>query len=230
MRSQPKLKLAPSILAAEFARLGEQVLEADRGGADTIHIDVMDGHFVPNISFGPLMVEVCKKVTTLPLDVHLMIDQPERYLETFARAGADSLTIHAEATHHLHRAVQHIKDLGLKAGVVLNPGTPLEFLQPILRDVDLVLIMSVNPGFGGQKFIESSLERLKTVRGWIDCENLACDLQVDGGITLETIGRARNAGANVFVAGSSVFGSVSGGRGNVGQNIAALKLALLETV
>ncbi len=225
MHSQPKLKLAPSILAADFARLGEQVLEADRGGADTIHIDVMDGHFVPNISFGPLMVEVCKKVTTLPLDVHLMISQPERFFESFARAGADSLTIHAEATYHLHRAVQHIKDLGLNAGVVLNPGTPLEFLQPVLTDVDLVLIMSVNPGFGGQKFIETALERIRTVRGWLDRENPACDLQVDGGITLETVSRARNAGANVFVAGSSVFG-----HGNIGQNIAALKLALLETV
>ena len=230
MHSQLKLKLAPSILAADFARLGEQVLEADAGGADLIHIDVMDGHFVPNISFGPLMVEVCKKVTTLPLDVHLMIEQPERYFEDFARAGAAGLTVHAEATNHLHRAVQHIKDLGLKAGVVLNPGTPLEFLQPVLRDVDLVLIMSVNPGFGGQKFIENALERIRTVRGWIDRENPACDLQVDGGITLETIGRAKNAGANVFVAGSSVFGSVSGERGNIGQNIANLKLALLETL
>jgi len=225
VHSQPKLKLAPSILAADFARLGEQVLEADAGGADLIHIDVMDGHFVPNISFGPLMVEVCKKVTALPLDVHLMIEQPERFFESFARAGATSLTVHAEATRHLHRAVQHVKDLGLRAGVALNPGTPLEFLQPVLKDVDLVLIMSVNPGFGGQKFIENALERLRTVRGWIDRENPGCDLQVDGGIALETITRAKEAGANVFVAGSSVFG-----HGNVGQNIAALKMALLETV
>ena len=225
MLSQPKLKLAPSILAADFARLGEQVVQADQGGADMIHIDVMDGHFVPNISFGPHIVEVCKRVTTLPLDVHLMISQPERYFADFARAGAFGLTVHAEVTQHLHRAVQHIKDLGLKAGVVLNPGTPLEFLKPLLRDVDLVLIMTVNPGFGGQKFIESALERIEVVRGWLNLENPNCDLQVDGGITLETIGKAKRAGANVFVAGSSVFGD-----GNIAQNIANLKNALLESV
>ncbi len=225
MHSQPKLKLAPSILAADFARLGEQVLEAAEGGADMIHIDVMDGHFVPNISFGPFVVEVCQKVTTLPLDVHLMIDRPERYFEEFARAGASGLTIHAEATHHLHRAVQSVKALGLKAGVVLNPGTPLEFLQPVLRDVDLILIMSVNPGFGGQKFIESSLERLRVVRGWLDRENPTCDLEVDGGIGLKTIARAKEAGANVFVAGSSVFGN-----GQIRQNLTDLRLALLERV
>ena len=212
-------KLAPSILAADFSRLGEQVKAAEEAGADYIHIDVMDGHFVPNITIGPLIVQACKRVTKLPLDVHLMIEEPERYLETFAKAGADILTFHAEATPHIHRALQVVRESGTRAGLAVNPVTPLEVMKEALPYLDLVLVMSVNPGFGGQAFIEATLPRLRTVRGWIDDINPNCELEVDGGIDKSTAPKVAQAGASVLVAGSAVFS----GMDTVQENIAALR-------
>ncbi len=199
-------KIAPSILSADFSRLAEEVRAVEEAGADWIHIDVMDGHFVPNLTIGPLVVASLRKVTKLPFDVHLMIEQPDNFLEAFAKAGADIITVHAEACVHLHRTLQTIKQLGKKAGVALNPATPLCFLEPVLEDVDLVLIMSVNPGFGGQKLIPSALDRIRQVRKWIEERGLTIDLEVDGGINADTIAKVAAAGANVFVAGSAVFG------------------------
>jgi ribulose-phosphate 3-epimerase len=199
-------KIAPSILSADFSRLAEEVKAVEEAGADWIHIDVMDGHFVPNLTIGPLVVASLRKETKLPFDVHLMIERPDDFLEPFARAGADIITVHVEACVHLHRTLQTIKQLGKKAGVALNPATPLCFLEPILNDVDLVLIMSVNPGFGGQKFIPSALDRIRQVRKWIEAWDLNIDLEVDGGINANTIAKVAAAGANVFVAGSAVFG------------------------
>ena len=196
------IKVAPSILSADILRLGEEVLDVDRAGADMIHLDIMDGMFVPNITFGPFVVEAVRKVTSLPLDVHLMIADPGRYVREFASAGADILTVHAEACVHLHRTVQTIKDLGMKAGVAINPGTPVCALEEVLDQVDLVLIMSVNPGFGGQSFIESSLNKIARARAAI---RPGVDLEVDGGINDRTAGRAVAAGATVLVAGSWVF-------------------------
>ena len=212
-------KLAPSILAADFSRLGEQVKAAEEAGADYIHIDVMDGHFVPNITIGPLIVRACKRVTKLPLDVHLMIEEPERYLETFAEAGADILTLHAEATPHVHRALQVVRESGTRAGLALNPVTPLEIVKEALPYLDLALVMSVNPGFGGQAFIEATIRRLRTVREWIDELNPNCELEVDGGIDRNTAPRVVEAGANVLVAGSAIFS----GMDSVQENIAALR-------
>lgn len=214
------IKIAPSILAADFTRLGEQVRAAEAGGADLIHIDIMDGQFVPNISFGALMVAACKKVTDLPLDVHLMITQPERFLEEFVAAGATNITIHAEATPHIHRALQVIKEAGVAAGLVVNPLTPLEIFKDALPYLDRALIMSVNPGFGGQSFIQGSLERLQQVANWISEGGYACDLEVDGGINTRTISAAVHAGANVLVAGSAVFGA-----GSIASNIKQLREA-----
>ena len=204
------VKIAPSILSADFARLGEQVAEAEAAGADYIHIDVMDGHFVPNITVGPLVVEAVRQTTRLPLDVHLMIEAPERYIARFAKAGADILTVHVEACPHLHRVVQQIKGLGVKAGVSLNPATPLGSLEEILGDVDLVLVMTVNPGFGGQEFIAGMLSKIRRLRRMLDERGLKCELEVDGGINAETAPEVVAAGANVLVAGQAIFGAEEG--------------------
>jgi ribulose-phosphate 3-epimerase len=217
------LKIAPSILSADFARLGEQVREAEEGGADWIHVDVMDGHFVPNITIGPLIAEAARRSTRLPVDVHLMIQHPERYLEAFAKAGADYLTVHVETCPHLHRTVQQIRELGVKAGVTLNPATPVEALGEILPYVDLVLVMSVNPGFGGQSYIPTSTAKIARVRGMIDAlgRGAEVELQVDGGVAPDTIAEVAGAGATVVVAGSAVYNR----RAPVADNIRALREA-----
>lgn len=199
------IKIAPSILAADFARLGDQVREAEAAGADYIHVDVMDGHFVPNITLGPVVVEAIRPLTRLPLDVHLMIAAPDRYLADFARAGANILTVHQEASVHLHRTVQAIHHLGVKAGVAINPATPLPHLEEILPFADLILLMTVNPGFGGQAFIETMIPKIARLRRMIDERGLQCELEVDGGISPETAPRVIAAGAHVLVAGSAIF-------------------------
>jgi len=200
-------KIAPSILSADFARLGEEVRAVAAAGADYIHVDVMDGHFVPNITIGPLVVEAVRKITDLPLDVHLMIEHPDRYVPDFARAGADIIVVHAEAAVHLHRSVQLIKSLGKKAGVSLNPATPLSALEYVLDELDLVLLMTVNPGFGGQSFIEACLPKIHALRAMLDRRGCEAELEVDGGVKIDNIDRISHAGADVFVAGSAVFGS-----------------------
>lgn len=200
-------KIAPSILSADFCRLGEEIKAVEAAGADYIHIDVMDGHFVPNITIGPLVVDAIRKITSLPLDVHLMIENPERYIPDFAAAGADIIVVHAEASIHLHRSIQLIKSLGKKAGVSLNPATPLNYLEYVLADLDLVLLMTVNPGFGGQSFIEESIPKIKALRAMLDKRGLEAELEVDGGVKTDNIARISHAGADVFVAGSAVFGS-----------------------
>ena len=199
------IKIAPSILSADFSRLGEEVQAVDRAGADYIHVDVMDGHFVPNITIGPLVVDALRKVTDKPLDVHLMIENPDRYIADFASAGADIITVHQEAVAHLHRSVELIKSLGKRAGVSLNPATPVESLDVILDELDLVLIMSVNPGFGGQAFIPTALDKIRALRQRITQRGLAAELQVDGGVKLDNIRDVVAAGADVLVAGSAVF-------------------------
>lgn len=200
------IKIAPSILSADFARLGEEVEAAERAGADWLHVDVMDGHFVPNMTIGPLVVEAVKKRTSMPIDVHLMIEQPDRYLKAFADAGADWLTVHVEASVHLHRTVQYIKELGVRAGVSLNPATPLETLDYILPDLDLVLLMSVNPGFGGQSFIPSALGKISRLRDMIAACGSPAIIQVDGGVKEGNACSVVNAGAEVLVMGSAFFG------------------------
>jgi len=202
-----KIKLAPSILSADFGRLGEQVAQATEAGADYIHVDVMDGHFVPNITIGPLVVAAIRRWTKIPLDVHLMIESPDRYIKSFVDAGADIVTVHIETCSHIHRTVQFIKNSGVKAGVSLNPGTPVEMLSAILPDLDLVLVMSVNPGFGGQAFITESLRKIAKLRAEIDTRNLRAELEVDGGINIETAPQVVKAGAKVLVAGAAVFNS-----------------------
>ena len=199
------IKISPSILSADFSRLGEDVQAVDRAGADYIHIDVMDGHFVPNITIGPLVVDALRKVTDKPLDVHLMIENPDLYIPDFAKAGADIITVHQEAVPHLHRTVQLIKILGKKAGVSLNPATPVETLDVILDELDLVLIMSVNPGFGGQSFIQSALDKIRALRQRITERGLSTELEVDGGVKIDNIREVVAAGADVLVAGSAVF-------------------------
>ena len=199
------IKIAPSILSADFSRLAEEVQAVDRAGADYIHVDVMDGHFVPNITIGPLVVDALRKVTDKPLDAHLMIENPDLYIADFAKAGADIITVHQEAVPHLHRTVQLIKSLGKQAGVSLNPATPVETLDVILDQLDLVLIMSVNPGFGGQAFISSALDKIRALRQRITQRGLATELQVDGGIKVDNIREVVAAGADVLVAGSAVF-------------------------
>ena len=205
--SQRKIVVAPSILSADFSRLGEQILEVERAGADWLHVDVMDGHFVPNITIGPLVVESIRPITRLTMDVHLMIESPERYIPDFAKAGADLITVHVEACPHLHRTIGQIKELGKKAGVSLNPATPVEALEPILPDVDLVLVMSVNPGFGGQGFIQGALARAKKLREMMDRAGVDADLQMDGGIKPGNAAAVRAAGVNALVSGSAVFKS-----------------------
>jgi len=204
------VKLAPSILAADFARLGEQVREAEQAGADRIHVDVMDGHFVPNISMGPVVVKALRPVTRLPLEVHLMIEEPDLYLDAFAQAGSDTLIVHVENAPNLHRTVQHIRHLGKKAGVVLNPATSTMTLAEILPDVELVLVMTVNPGFGGQEFIRNTLGKIRRVRQMIDQVKPEIELEVDGGIDETTTPLVVEAGARVLVAGSAVFGHAEG--------------------
>lgn len=200
------IKIAPSILSADFARLAEEIKDVERGGADWIHVDVMDGHFVPNITIGPLIVEAIRPHTSLPLDVHLMIEQPERYISAFAQSGADLISVHQEACPHLHRTIYQIKEQGVKAGVVLNPATPLETIEYVLADVDLVLFMTVNPGFGGQKFIPNVLPKIKKCKQLLIEQGLThIDIEVDGGVNPETARACVEAGANVLVAGSAIF-------------------------
>lgn len=200
-------KIAPSILSADFSRLGEEIAAVEQAGADWIHIDVMDGHFVPNLTIGPGVVSALRKTTRLPFDVHLMITNPERYIDAFAAAGSDIITVHVEAASHLHRTVGLIKEKGLKAGLSLNPATPLSQVEVILGDLDLLLIMTVNPGFGGQKFIDTVLPKIDQARKMIDTLAPNVILEVDGGITTDTIKPAARAGADVFVAGAAVFGN-----------------------
>jgi len=204
------LKIAPSILSADFARLGDQIREAEAGGADYIHVDVMDGHFVPNITIGAPIVRAIRPVTRLPLDVHLMIESPERFLKDFAEAGADLITVHQEACVHLHRMIEQIRSLGKRAGVSINPATPAGVLDEILPYVDLVLVMTVNPGFGGQSFIESMLAKIRDIHQRLTALGSAAELEVDGGVSYETAPMIAAAGASVLVAGSSVFGAKEG--------------------
>ena len=200
-------KIAPSILSADFSRLGEEIRKVEDAGADWIHVDVMDGAFVPNITVGPFILEAIRKVTALPLDVHLMIERPEQYISEFADAGADIITVHFEACTHLHRTIQAIKEKGRKAGVSVNPATPLVSIKYVLGDIDLLLIMSVNPGFGGQRFIPSALEKIKKARQMVDKIGANVSIEVDGGVKLENIGEVASAGADIFVSGSGVFGT-----------------------
>jgi ribulose-phosphate 3-epimerase len=204
------VRVAPSILSADFGRLADEVRAVEAAGADLIHVDVMDGRFVPNITIGPLVVKAVRAATKLPLDVHLMIVEPERYVEDFARAGADGITVHLEASPHLHRTIQMIKALGKRAAVALNPHTPIDGLDVVLPDLDMVLIMSVNPGFGGQKFIDAVVPKIQALRAEITRRGLKTDVEVDGGVAPDTVARVVGAGANVLVAGSAVFGAPGG--------------------
>jgi len=204
------IKLAPSILSADFARLGEEVAEATKAGADYIHIDVMDGHFVPNITIGAPVVASLRRWTSLPLDVHLMIEHPEQYISDFANSGANIITVHVEACPHIHRTTQLVKELGVRAGVALNPATPLSLIEEIMPHVDLVLIMSVNPGFGGQVFIPETLEKVTRLRGMLDNKGSSAELEVDGGITIENVFGLIKAGAKVLAIGNSVFKAKAG--------------------
>jgi len=227
--SEPERRglLAPSILAADFSRLGDEIALAESGGADWIHVDVMDGHFVPNLTMGPIIVEACRRVTDLPLDVHLMIEKPERYLEAFALAGASRVTVHVETCPHLHQTIQTIKGLGLRAGVVLNPSTPIGSLTEIVAEVDLILVMTVNPGYGGQAFIESSITKIREARELRDTKSdSGAFIEVDGGINRSTIIKAFEAGADVFVAGNSVFGHSEGAK--VGVEVLRRQLEKVE--
>jgi len=203
--SYSRIEIAPSILAANFARLGDEIESVEQGGAEVIHVDVMDGHFVPNISIGIPVVASLRKATRLPLDVHLMIEQPEGYIEEFVRAGADRVLVHQEATPHLDRALAMIRELGAQAGAVINPSTPVAMLSEVLDKVDTVLVMSVNPGFGGQKFIPRAIEKIRQLNEWRGRYNGEFRIEVDGGVELENIGDLAQAGANTFVAGTSIF-------------------------
>ena len=216
-----EIRISASILSADFTRLGEEIAAAQRGGADLIHVDVMDGRFVPEITIGAVIVEAVRSATTLPADVHLMIANPERHVERFARAGAASITVHAEAAPHLHRLIQQIKDLGIRAAVALNPGSPLVLLEPVLGDLDMALLMTVNPGYAGQRFISSVIPKIRQLRAWISERAPAVDLQVDGGISEATAPQVVAAGANVLVAASAIFK----GRGGVEASLQRLRQA-----
>jgi ribulose-phosphate 3-epimerase len=213
--------IAPSILACDFGRLFDEVQAVTEAGADWIHVDIMDGHFVPNITIGPQIVEAIRDATQLPLDVHLMIQQPERYIGSFVKSGATTVGVHAEACPHLHRTVAQIREAGARASVTINPGTPANAVEAVLGDVDQVLVMTVNPGFGGQQFIAGTLPKIETLRGWIQERGLTVALEVDGGITEDTIASAARAGANAFVAGTAIFGAP-----NYREAIAALRQAV----
>ncbi len=217
-----EIKISPSILSADFGRLGEQVAEASQSGANYIHVDIMDGHFVPNLTAGPIIVSGVRLWTELPLDVHLMIEEPDRLIPAFAKAGANILTVHPEACRHLHRVIYQIKELGASAGVSLNPGTPASVLEPVIEDVDLVLVMTVNPGFGGQKYIHSVTRKIAKVREMLDDAGSGAELEVDGGINEETAPIAVEAGARVLVAGSAVFNE----RESVGEAVARLRASV----
>jgi ribulose-phosphate 3-epimerase len=208
----PPIRIAPSILSADFGRLADEVRAVEAAGADWIHVDVMDGRFVPNITIGPLVVEAVRKVTRLPIDAHLMIVEPERYVEAFAKAGADVISVHAEASPHLHRTLQAIRAAGARPAVALNPATGLEAIEYVLGDCEMVLLMTVNPGFGGQKYIDACTEKVRRLRALADARKQPLELQVDGGIKPETIAAVAAAGANVFVAGTAVFGQKDYGR------------------
>ena len=214
-----QIKISPSILSADFTRLADQVREAEEAGVDYIHVDVMDGHFVPNITIGPLVVKALRPITKLPLDVHLMIENPELYIEDFSKAGADIITVHQEATTHLHRTIQQIHDLGIKAGVSINPSTSVRTLDEIICDVDLILVMSVNPGFGGQSYIHSCTNKIRKVREMLDDRGVSADLEVDGGVNVDTVNEVISAGANAFVAGSAIFND----KNSVAENVSALR-------
>ena len=202
-----EIVIAPSILACDFGRLSDEIRAVTEAGADWIHVDVMDGRFVPNITIGPRIVEAARDATELPLDVHLMIEQPERYIEAFVKSGATTVGVHVEACPHLHRTVAQIRETGARASVTINPGTPASAVEPVLGDVDQVLVMTVNPGFGGQRFIQGTLAKVEILRSWIRDRELAVALEVDGGIAEDTIASAARAGANAFVAGTSIFGA-----------------------
>jgi ribulose-phosphate 3-epimerase len=210
--------IAPSILSADFSRLGDEIKAVEAAGANWIHVDVMDGHFVPNITIGPMVVKAVRKVTNLPIDVHLMIENPDRFIKDFAKAGASLISVQVETCTHLHRTIHLIRDCGCRPGAVLNPATPASALEWILEDLDFVLIMSVNPGFGGQKFIQSALQKTRDMRRWIQSKNLPTLIEIDGGVNETTILEISEAGADVFVAGSAIFGSQ-----DYGKTISALK-------
>ncbi len=220
-----QIKISPSILSANFARLGEHVKEAEDAGVDYIHVDVMDGHFVPNITIGPLIVKALRPVTKLPLDVHLMIENPERYIEDFAQAGADIITVHQETCPHLHRTLQQIHNLGIRAGVSLNPSTPASTLAEIITEVDLILVMSVNPGFGGQSYIPACTGKIEKLRSMLDVCGSSADLEVDGGVNVDNVCEVIGAGANAFVAGSAVFNDSH----SVAENVQLLRKKIAST-